>query len=149
MVSRKNALIDRHLREAGALGAIGLDLGCGAGAHTVSLARLGYRVIGINPSVRSVAIAQGAGATVAAASAEQIPFRDGVFDFVYAIGVLHHIPRQVRSRAYAEIHRVLKPGGLLLVHETNPRNPVFRFYMGYSLPDCTAYRRRHRRMASS
>ena len=54
--------------------------------------------------------------------------------FAYAIGVLHHLREDVRAGVFEEIRRVLKPGGLLLVHETNPRNPVFRFYMGDVCP---------------
>ena len=34
----------------------------------------------------------------------------------------------------AELARVLRPGGLLLVHEINTRNVLFRFYMGYVFP---------------
>ena len=64
-----------------------------------------------------------------------MPFRDGTFDFVYAIGVLHHLDRDTdRSTAFREIHRVLKPGGRFLLHETNPSNLLFRFYMGYVFP---------------
>jgi SAM-dependent methyltransferase len=36
--------------------------------------------------------------------------------------------------AFAELLRVLRPGGLLFVHEINTRNPLFRFYMGYVFP---------------
>src|SRR6266705_2049988 len=45
--------------------------------------------------------------------ATSLDFPDGAFDVVYAFGVLHHIPEA--GRAVAEIHRVLKPGGELLV----------------------------------
>jgi SAM-dependent methyltransferase len=36
--------------------------------------------------------------------------------------------------AFAELMRVLKPGGLLFLHEINTRNVLFRFYMGYVFP---------------
>jgi SAM-dependent methyltransferase len=45
--------------------------------------------------------------------ATSLAFPDGAFDVVYSFGVLHHIPEV--ERAVAEIHRVLKPGGELLV----------------------------------
>ncbi len=45
--------------------------------------------------------------------ATSLDFPDGAFDVVYAFGVLHHIPEA--GKAVAEIHRVLKPGGELLV----------------------------------
>ena len=64
-----------------------------------------------------------------------MPYRNESFDFVYSIGVLHHLDRDTdRALAYAEIHRVLKPGGIFLLHETNPPNLLFRFYMGYVFP---------------
>jgi SAM-dependent methyltransferase len=49
--------------------------------------------------------------------------------------VLHHLPgRDAQEVALREIARVLRAGGTLLVHESNPRNPLFRFYMGYLFP---------------
>ena len=45
--------------------------------------------------------------------ATSLDFPDGTFDVVYSFGVLHHIPDV--TRAVAEIHRVLKSGGELLV----------------------------------
>jgi SAM-dependent methyltransferase len=45
--------------------------------------------------------------------ATSLAFPNGTFDVVYSFGVIHHIPEA--ARAVAEIHRVLKPGGELLV----------------------------------
>ena len=38
------------------------------------------------------------------------------------------------ARVAREMARVLKPGGFLVVQETNTNNPLFRFYMGYVFP---------------
>ncbi len=46
-------------------------------------------------------------------NAISLDFPDSTFDVVYSFGVLHHIPEV--EKAAAEIHRVLKPGGELLV----------------------------------
>jgi hypothetical protein len=49
--------------------------------------------------------------------------------------VLHHLPSTSdQRRAFAEIERVLRPGGLLFVQEIHTRNVLFRFYMGYVFP---------------
>lgn len=133
LVTRKTDLLHARLAQSKRPLVRGLDLGCGHGAHAVELGRRGYRVIGVEPS-RSVWRARDGGATVVAGSGTDLPFRDDAFDFVYAIGVLHHLREDTRTQAFVEIRRVLKLGGLLLVHETNPRNPVFRFYMGYVFP---------------
>lgn len=49
---------------------------------------------------------------------EGIPFPDGTFDNVFCIEVLEHVPNPFQ--AMGEIHRVLKPGGVLLVSVPNP-----------------------------
>jgi SAM-dependent methyltransferase len=49
--------------------------------------------------------------------------------------VLHHLGSLGdQQRAFTELFRILKPGGLLFVHEINTRNMLFRFYMGYVFP---------------
>jgi SAM-dependent methyltransferase len=47
-----------------------------------------------------------------ACGAEALPFEDGSFDLVLGHAVLHHLPDL--GRAFAEFHRVLRPGGLVL-----------------------------------
>jgi ubiquinone/menaquinone biosynthesis C-methylase UbiE len=49
------------------------------------------------------------------ANAEQIPFPDASCDIVTAIFLYHELPGDVRRRVTAEIARVLKPGGLLVL----------------------------------
>jgi SAM-dependent methyltransferase len=65
----------------------------------------------------------------------RIPEPDASYDFVYTINVLHHLASvEEQRKAFAELVRVLRPGGVLLVHEINTRNILFRFYMGYVFP---------------
>lgn len=54
----------------------------------------------------------------------QLPFSAGRFDGAFACCVFHHIPHAQHVRALNEVRRVLKPGGLLMVYEHNPFNPL-------------------------
>lgn len=135
-----NLLLDRKLGLISAAlppppAGLGLDLGCGLGTQCAEMNRRGYRVLGVDPAVKLLRSSRARGCAVAAGSAVELPFRTGSLDFVYAIGVLHHLAGPDSQRpAYREIARVLKPGGVLLVLESNPHNPLFRFYMGYVFP---------------
>ncbi len=114
---------------------IGVDLGCGLGAQARELRRLGFSVIGIEPALGLLRAGEDNAGRAAVGSGLSLPLRDASVDFVYAIGVLHHMTGEgEQSRACAEIARVLKPGGVLVVQETNTLNPLFRFYMGYVFP---------------
>jgi SAM-dependent methyltransferase len=53
-----------------------------------------------------------------------LPYSDEWFDVVFAICVLHHVPPARWSAFASEMRRVLKPGGLALIFEHNPRNPL-------------------------
>ncbi len=55
------------------------------------------------------------------APAEQLPFQDGVFDFVFSRATLHHTRR---PDSFREIARVLKPGGIMLAREPRMSWPV-------------------------
>jgi ubiquinone/menaquinone biosynthesis C-methylase UbiE/uncharacterized membrane protein YbhN (UPF0104 family) len=116
----------------------GLDVGCGQGAYVARMRALGFEVSGIDASAGQVALAArnvGASGIVLPGSVLAIPAADASFDFVYIINVLHHLGSvEEQRKAFGELLRVLKPGGLLFVHEINTRNMLFRFYMGYVFP---------------
>jgi ubiquinone/menaquinone biosynthesis C-methylase UbiE len=104
-----------------------LDAGCGTGEHTVRLAELGYRCVGVDVSPRvlwqaaELARARGLGSRIRFQSEalEELPFPDGAFDAVHCRGVLMHVPRW--ERALAELCRVLRPGGKIALLENNHR----------------------------
>ncbi|MEZ5289473.1 MAG: methyltransferase domain-containing protein [Vicinamibacterales bacterium] len=114
---------------------LGLDTGCGLGIQSTAMRARGYRVVGVDLSHNLLRHARRQGVPVACGSAACLPFPDATFDFAFVVGVLHHLPTAaIQEQALAEIARVLKPGGHLVVHETNAKNPLFRFYMGYVFP---------------
>ena len=134
LIDRKLSLMTAVLPPPDRAGT-GIDLGCGLGLQTAEMRRRGFAVVGVEPSVGLLAQRRHGDAPVVAGDALRLPVRDGSVDFVFVVGVLHHLPgRDAQVQALREVARVLRPGGLLLVHESNPRNPLFRFYMGYLFP---------------
>jgi ubiquinone/menaquinone biosynthesis C-methylase UbiE/uncharacterized membrane protein YbhN (UPF0104 family) len=135
VLERKVKFLTEGLVEPPERAGVGLDFGCGLGHQCVEMRGRGFRVVGVDPSFALLRHARKRAAPVAAGDGLALPLRDSSVDFVYAIGVLHHLP-DARSQDLAcrEVARVLKPGGRFLVVETNTRNPLFRFYMGYVFP---------------
>jgi SAM-dependent methyltransferase len=137
LLSRKTLLMQEALL-AHRIGRRGLDVGCGQGWYVARMRELGFDVSGIDTSAGQIQMAGrnvGAPGLVQVGSALEIPAPDATYDFVYTINVLHHLPSQEHQReAFIELIRVLRPGGLLFVHEINTRNILFRFYMGYVFP---------------
>ena len=63
------------------------------------------------------------------APAQALPFPEGRFDVVFNTLMLHHLPKQTRARLAAEAHRVMRPGGRVLVvdfAEASPRKGLRR-----------------------
>lgn len=89
-----------------------LDLGCGTGAHTIRLARRGYSVVSVDlthagaRSAKHRLESEGFASMAVVADAENLPFRDGSMDTVWAALLLHHFP--VLDRLPREIRRVAK-----------------------------------------
>lgn len=109
-----------------------LDVGCGTGVLASRLADGGYEVTGVDPSEGMLEHLRGRDPRVRAVvgSAVALPFHDGSFDLAMCVAVMHHIadPRAVRE-SLAEMVRVTRPGGLVLVWDHNPRNPYWKNLM--------------------
>jgi len=107
-------------------GADVLELGCGKAEKTRTIAKAG-RVAAITAievdriqHAENLRIDDLPKVTFALGGAEAIPAADAAFDIVLMFKSLHHVPVDKMDQAMAEIHRVLKPGGLLYLSE-----PVF------------------------
>jgi SAM-dependent methyltransferase len=90
-----------------------LDAGCGSGRTLDELARYG-RPTGVDLSPEAVATARRRGHDdVRVARVEELPFADATFDVVTCLDVVEHTPDD--RATLAELRRVTRPGGLLLV----------------------------------
>ena len=103
-----------------------LDIGCGIGNYHQFLAPHFGKLYGIDVSGKSIEVARRRGLPVSydIYDGTTLPYGDQWFDVVFAICVLHHVPPARRSGFASEMRRVLKPGGLALIFEHNPRNPL-------------------------
>jgi demethylmenaquinone methyltransferase/2-methoxy-6-polyprenyl-1,4-benzoquinol methylase len=121
-----------------------LDIGCGTGvmAHQEQ-AMVGPRgsVLAIDPSLAMLQVARGRGIRqLVAGRAERIPLTDCSVDFISLGHALRHTADL--NDAFAEFHRVLRPGGILLILEVLPHvNPwayrILQLYLKYLVPFAT------------
>jgi SAM-dependent methyltransferase len=106
---------------------VAIDFGCGTGTATPFLLEaLGAgRVIGVDPSLRSldVARAEHGGPRAVFCTPGEMPADESV-DVVYCSGVFHHIPPADRAAAVRSVYRALRPGGMFALWENNPINPL-------------------------
>jgi len=113
-----------------------LDYGCGVGSLMRVLIGLGARAAFTGCDISGGMLEQvekrwperlGAPPALARQHGALTPFGDARFDIATISAVLHHVPVEERPAVYAELGRVLKPGGRLYVFEHNPRNPLVRY----------------------
>ena len=114
-----------ELRFPASNGGLFLEVGSNWGRWCIAAARLGYRAIGIDPSLKSVRAARrvaaqlGVDAHYLVADGRFLPFREGMFDKVFSYSVLQHLSKQDVGLALLEIGRVLRPGNECLVQMPN------------------------------
>lgn len=116
-----HALIDQIEVDAVREFAVGkrvLEAGCGTGLVLGRLARVAREAHGFDLSLGMVNKARERGLSVAMGSVTQVPFRDDSFDFVCSFKVLAHVPDI--KLALAELARVTRPGGTLVLEFYNP-----------------------------
>jgi SAM-dependent methyltransferase len=105
-----------------------LDIGCGVGGCHPLIADKVASLDGTDISAASVeqAAARNAGASYRPYDGQRLPYEDGQFDAAMAICVMHHVPPAQWPAFAREMRRILRPGGLALVFEHNPLNPLTR-----------------------
>jgi SAM-dependent methyltransferase/uncharacterized protein YbaR (Trm112 family) len=102
-----------------------LEIGCNWGRWCIAAARLGYRPVGIDPSLKSiraayrVAMQLGIEAAYVVADGRFLPFRDQTFDQVFSYSVLQHLSKENALTAIDEVRRTLRVGGHALIQLPN------------------------------
>jgi SAM-dependent methyltransferase len=108
-----------------------LEVGFGMGTDLFQFASAGALVSGVDLSPTHLEIASrrfalsGIPADLRLADAESLPFEDDTFDVAYSFGVIHHTPDT--RKAVEEIHRVLKPGGRVIIGVYHRYSAFFLF----------------------
>jgi len=100
-----------------------LEIGCCTGWLSDFLARMGYKMVGIDICIDAVFLRQKEkgfnpkGAAFIGGDWECLPFQAGSFDGVLVYDALHHA--EDRGKVVAEVGRILRPGGLFMAFEPN------------------------------
>ncbi|MBK7655653.1 MAG: class I SAM-dependent methyltransferase [Betaproteobacteria bacterium] len=117
-----------------------IELGCGAAhlSRKLLLSHPGCAVTALEVDERQ-------------AGAQAIPLADASFDAAIMLKSLHHVPLDLMDQALAQVHRVLRPGGLLYVSEpvfAGPLNEVMRLFHDEELVRAAAIAALSRAVAS-
>jgi SAM-dependent methyltransferase len=98
-----------------------LEVGCGRGELAERMAgMLDARVVAVDQSERMVELTAARGVEAIVADAQDLPFRDGIFDCAVAAWMLYHV-RDI-DRTLLELRRVLRPGGRLVAATSSEQN---------------------------
>lgn len=103
-----------------------LDVGCGVGNYHALLRDQFNALAGVDVSAACIETAKQNHPDVEyqVYDGTRLPYDDASFDVAFTICVIHHVPTAQWPAFVAEMGRVLRPGGMALVFEHNPRNPL-------------------------
>lgn len=106
-----------------------LDVGCGHGLiHPHLLALNGEKLklsgVDIAPAVIEMARTNNPAVSYQCYDGIKLPYPENSFDVAFAICVMHHVPPKNWLDFLHEMKKVVKPGGLVVIFEHNPLNPL-------------------------
>lgn len=121
-------------------GARVLDVGCGDGFHLGLLREYGdvtWKIEGIDLDARAVAAARARGLDAHLGDLADVDLPANSYDVVYTLQTIEHVAHP--ERFLTDIHRLLKPGGRLVIVTDNTESPSFRcfrrrYWGGYHFP---------------
>ena len=105
-----------------------LDVGCGVGVIHPFIAGEVQLLHGLDSSDALIAEARTANPRVVytCSDATRMPYGEGAFDVAFTICVVHHVARDNRAAMFREMCRVVRTGGVVVIFEHNPINPLTR-----------------------
>lgn len=114
-----------------------LDAACGTGRHTQYLFARGHRVFGVDrtPAMLQIARKKVAAARFLVGDLEELPLASAGLDLAICTLALTHLPSL--GRAVAELARVVRPGGRLILSDVHPFTVILGGQAGFHAPDGT------------
>ena len=103
-----------------------IDVGCGVGALHPHLRPIVGKLAGTDPSIASIERATHDNPDILyrVDDTSALPWSDASFDVALAVCVFHHVAITARARLIAEMRRVVRNEGLVVIVEHNPLNPL-------------------------
>ena len=112
-------------------GNLGLDVGCGFGRHLLQAADCGAEMVGMDFSAAIESSYQNTkhlpNVRLVQADIYNVPFEAGTFDFVYSIGVLHHLPDP--KAGFRALLPLVRPGGAIFIWVYSKSRGITNFFL--------------------
>ena len=118
-----------------------LDLGCGAGRHTLFLAREGFNTFGMDGSKKGILVTkkrlnqEKLNATLQVGDIKALPYPDNYFDGIISFGVIYYNNIKGIKQTISEIKRIVKPKGKIFIFTRT--NQDYRYKKGKKIDSNT------------
>ena len=120
LTSRELSFIRKILSKTASIKSI-LEVGCGSGKLARLLDTDGYKIVGLDHAELPLLWSKrnNNNITNVRGDAQDLPFKDDSFDCTIAIQMIDYL--QQRRKFYEEVRRILRPGGIFILHFSNRR----------------------------